>query len=77
MIVPDDYKLPEGFARHYQTTDDGRRLDPILVLAPDYEILDAAGNPVPLTNDRIVPPDLAPLDLALRLLEIPSEGGAP
>lgn len=73
VIVPDDYVLPEGFARHYQTTDDGRRLDPILTLAPEYELVDYAGNPVPLTDGYIVPPEFAPPDLPVRMLEIPSQ----
>jgi hypothetical protein len=76
VIVPDDYELPEGFARHYQTTDDGRRLAPILAVAPGYELLDAAGEPVPLIDDRIVPPEFAPPDLPVQLLEIPSEQDA-
>jgi hypothetical protein len=73
VMVPDDYVLPEGFARHYQTTDDGRRLAPILTVAPEYELLDEAGNPVPLTEDHIVPPEFVPPDLPVRMLEIPSE----
>ncbi len=70
VVVPDDYDLPEGFARHYQTTDDGRRLDPVLIVAPGYEIVDEIGDPVPLP-DRVVPPEFAPLDLPLEMLEIP------
>lgn len=71
VIVPADYVLPEGFARHYQSTDDGRRLAPILTLAPGYELLDDAGDPVPLTDDRIIPPEFAPPDLPVQMLEIP------
>lgn len=73
VVVPDDYVLPEGFARHYQTTDDGRRLAPILTLAPEYELVDDTGSPVPLTDDHIVPPEFAPPDLPVRMLEIPAE----
>ncbi len=72
IIVPADYVLPEGFARHYQSTDDGQRLEPILALAPGYELLDDAGDPVPLIDKRIVPPEFAPPDLPVRVLEIPS-----
>jgi len=73
VIVPEGYVLPEGFARHYQTTDDGRRLAPILAVAPEYEIVDDHGDPVELVDDRIVPPEYAPQDLPVRMLEVPSE----
>ncbi len=73
VVVPPDYDLPEGLARHYQSTDDGRRLDPILVVAPGYEIVDEAGEAVALTDDRIVPPEYAPPDLPVHLLEVPFE----
>lgn len=76
VVVPPEYDLPEGFARHYQTTDDGRRLDPILVVAPGYEIVDDAGEPVDLTDDRVVPPEYAPSDLPVRMLEVPFEPGS-
>jgi hypothetical protein len=75
VIVPANYQLPEGFARHYQTTDDGRQLAPVLVVAPGYEIVDDAGDPVALTDDRIVPPEYAPPDLPVQMLDIPSEHG--
>jgi hypothetical protein len=75
VIVPADYDLPEGFARHYQTTDEGRQLVPILVVAPGYEIVDDAGDPVALMDDRIVPPEYAPPDLPVQMLEVPSEHG--
>jgi hypothetical protein len=73
VIVPPDYQLPEGFARHYQTTDDGRQLDPVLIVAPGYEIVDDAGEPVALTDNRIVPPEYAPPDLPVQMLDVPSE----
>jgi hypothetical protein len=72
VVVPKDYQLPEGFARHYQTTDDGRQLEPILTLAPGYELVDENGNPIALGRERIVPPELAPPDLPVRMLEVPS-----
>jgi hypothetical protein len=77
VVVPPDYELPEGFARHYQTTDDGRQLEPILVVAPEYEIVDDEGEPVSLADGRIVPPELAPPDLPIRMLEVPEPGRAP
>lgn len=75
VIVPSDYELPEGFARHYQATDDGRQLQPILIVAPGYEIVDDAGELVTLTDDRIVPPEYAPPDLPVQMLDVPSEHG--
>ena len=69
IIVPDGFELPEGYVRHYQTTDDGRRLPPILMFHPDYEGVDAAGNPIALPADRIVPPEMAPRGMPLERLE--------
>jgi hypothetical protein len=74
VIVPDDYELPEGYARHYQSSDDGRPLEPILVYAPDYEFFDEEGDPIPIPEDRVVPPDQAPPDLPVRLLD-PAQPG--
>jgi hypothetical protein len=73
VIVPADYELPEGFARHYQSTDDGQQLAAVLVVAPGYEILDDAGDPVALTDGYIVPPEYAPSDLPLQILDVPSD----
>lgn len=72
VIVPADYELPEGFARHYQSTDDGGQLEPILVVAPGYEILDDAGDPVALMEGRVVPPEYVPSDLPVQMLYVPS-----
>ena len=79
IVVPDDFELPEGYLRHYQVTDDGQQLEPILLFHPDFELLDAAGRPVPLPADRVVPPELAPPGLPPRLLEVPPprDEGAP
>ncbi|MEO5963158.1 MAG: hypothetical protein ABIP87_06935, partial [Thermomonas sp.] len=46
LAVPDDFELPEGYVRHHQATDDGQRIDPILMYSPDYEFVDAAGRPI-------------------------------
>jgi hypothetical protein len=73
VVVPEEYDLPEGFARHHQTTDDGKRLAPVLVLAPEYDLIDEAGERVDLGGDRIVPPEFAPPDLPVEMLEIPLE----
>jgi len=68
IIVPDDYELPPGYARRYQTLDDGTDVPPILMFSPDYEFLDADGHPIPLPDDLIVPPEMAPPDLPVRVL---------
>lgn len=71
FVVPKDFDLPEGYVRHHQITDDGRRLEPILMFSPDYEFMDASGNPVEIPADGIVPADMAPSGLPLRALAIP------
>jgi hypothetical protein len=43
---------------------------------PDYELLDANGNPVPLPEDRIVPPDMVPKGMPIRKLDDPDHVGA-
>lgn len=69
IVVPDEVELPEGYVRHYQTTDDGRRLPPILMFHPDFAGVDAQGNPIVVPEDRIVPPELAPPGLGRRTLD--------
>ena len=71
LVVPDGFELPEGFMRHYQVTDDGQELPPILVVHPDYELLDAQGQPVPRPEGGVVPPDLAPPGLPIETLVVP------
>jgi hypothetical protein len=80
IAVPDDYVLPEGYVRHFQATDDGQRIEPILMYSPDYEFFDAAGRRIEIPADRVVPPELAPPGLPLRPIEIPpplESGSAP
>lgn len=72
VIVPDDWELPEGYVRHYQTTDDGQPLPPILMFHPDYTFTDEQGNPIAIPEDRVVPPELVPPGFPVRTLEIPS-----
>jgi hypothetical protein len=74
LVVPNDFQLPEGYIRHYQTTDDGKRLEPILMFSPDYQFVDDAGNPITVPADGIVPPGMAPKGMPLRSLDVP---GAP
>lgn len=71
VVVPDDFDLPPGYVRHYQSTDDGHQLPAVLMFHPDFELVDADGNVVPLPADRLVPPDLAPEGLAIQLLDVP------
>jgi hypothetical protein len=69
IVVPEDFELPEGYVRHHQTTDDGQQLPPILMFHPDYQFLDEHGAPVPLPEDRVVPPDMAPPGLPIQMLD--------
>jgi hypothetical protein len=71
LAVPEDYPLPEGYVRHFQATDDGQRIEPILMYSPDFEFFDAAGRRIPIPANRVVPPDMAPPGLAVRLIDIP------
>lgn len=71
LAVPEDFPLPEGYVRHYQATDDGQRIEPILMFSPDFDFRDAAGRPIALPDDLVVPPHLAPPGLPLRPIDIP------
>lgn len=73
LAVPEDYQLPEGYVRHYQSTDDGQDIEPILMYSPDYEFLGEEGNPIPIPEDRVVPPEHAPPGFPIRKIEIPPE----
>jgi hypothetical protein len=71
LAVPDDFALPKGYVRHHQATDDGQRIEAILMFAPDFQLLDAAGQPLPMPANRVVPPELAPPGLPIRRIVIP------
>jgi hypothetical protein len=71
IIVPDDFELPPGYVRHYQATDDGQRLPAILMFHPDYEWVDEHGARIAVPADHIVPPELAPPGLPIRILAVP------
>ena len=77
IVVPEDFELPEGYVRHFQTTDDGKQLEPILMFHPDYVLVDERGEPVPLPESRIVPPELAPPGLTVRMLDVPESDRTP
>ena len=63
--------MPEGYVRHFQATDDGQRIEPILMYSPDFDFFDASGKPIAIPPDRVVPPGMAPPGLATRRIEIP------
>lgn len=74
IIVPEDFPLPEGFVRHHQVSDDGELLPAILMVHPDYQILDENGAPVADRNNPVVPPEYAPEGLPIQMLEPPEAG---
>ena len=71
LAVPDGYELPPGYVRHHQATDDGQRIEAILMFAPDRAFLDAAGRPGPIPSNRVVPAEMAPPGFPIRYIEIP------
>jgi hypothetical protein len=71
IVVPDGFELPPGYVRHYQVTDDGQALEPILMFHPDFKLLDEKGNAVAMPADRVVPADMAPPGLPIHMLEVP------
>ena len=77
IIVPDDFELPTGYVRHFQSTDNGERLPAILMFSPDYEWVDAAGRPLTIPADRVVPPELAPPGLPIQMLDPPAQTPPP
>lgn len=76
LKVPEDYPLPPGYMRHYQSTDKGQMLEAILVYHPDYELVDARGRVIPLPPDRVVPPEGAPEGLPIDILQVPADAYA-
>lgn len=71
IIVPEDFPLPEGYVRHYQSTDDGQQLPAILMFHPDYEFLNERGQVVKVPDDLVVTPDMAPPGLPVQMLDVP------
>jgi hypothetical protein len=74
VVVPEGVELPEGYVRHHQSTDEGQALEPILMFHPDYEFTDESGQPVAIPPDRVVPPELVPAGIPVRLLDISPRG---
>lgn len=79
LAVPEDYVLPEGYVRHYQATDDGQRIEPILMYSPDYVFFDSNGLAIAIPENRVVPDNRAPPGLVIRPIKIPEplEPGGP
>ncbi|MBI1816140.1 MAG: hypothetical protein HYR72_14275 [Deltaproteobacteria bacterium] len=77
LVVPEDFELPPGYVRHYQTTDDGYQLPAILMFHPDYNPVDERGEPIPLPEDRVVPAEMAPPGMPARILDVPEAGATP
>ena len=71
LAVPEDLVLPLGYVRHHQATDDGQRIEAILMFAPDHQVLDANQQAVEMPKDRVVPPHLAPPGFPIRAITIP------
>ncbi len=77
LAVPEDFALPPGYVRHYQATDDGQRIEPILMFAPDYQATTPDGRPATMPADRVVPPELAPPGLPIRRIVVPAPVAGP
>ena len=71
LAVPENFRLPEGYVRHHQVTDEGVPIEPILMFAPDFVLYDKQGRPIPMPADRVVPPALAPPGMPIRPIQIP------
>jgi hypothetical protein len=67
--VPEDFILPPGYVRHYQVTDAGEMLPPVLMFSPDHDWRDGNGRRLP--EDRLVPPEMAPPGMPIRPLPLP------
>jgi hypothetical protein len=72
LAVPPDFPLPPGYVRHHQVTDDGVPLEAVLMFAPEAVLRDATGRVIPLPEDLLVPPELAPPGLPIRRIEVPT-----
>jgi hypothetical protein len=77
IVVPEGFEVPPGYMRHYQTTDDGQMLQPILMFHPDYKPVDEEGQPIPLPESRMVPPEMAPPGIPIQLLDVPERTAEP
>lgn len=71
LAVPDDFELPPGYVRHHQVTDDGQRIEAILMYSPDHPWVDAQGRRLQLPAERVVPVEAAPAGLPIRRIVVP------
>lgn len=71
LAVPSGFELPQGYVRHHQVTDQGEDVEPILMFAPDAQLFDARGQPIPLPGDLVVPAELAPPGMPIRAAALP------
>jgi hypothetical protein len=71
LAVPENFVLPDGYVRHHQATDDGQRIEAILMFAPDRQFFDAAKRPIVVPPNRVVPPEYAPPGLPIRRIVLP------
>ena len=74
IAVSEDFELPPGYVRHHQVTDDGQRIEPILMFSPDHPRV-AAGQASTRPQDRVVPPALVPPGLPVRHIAVPPAVG--
>ena len=72
LAVPEDFALPPGYLRHHQATDDGQRIEAILMFDPDHPPPVAAGRVLATPAQRVVPAELAPPGLPIRLITLPA-----
>lgn len=79
LAVPEGFELPPGYVRHHQATDDGQRIEAILMFDPDHPPPEAAGRPLATPAERVVPAELAPPGLPIRLISLPppADPGSP
>ena len=72
LAVAEEFDLPKGYVRHHQATDDGQRIEAILMFAPGFQLFDADRRPIAMPENRVVPPELAPPGLPIRRIVIPA-----
>lgn len=77
LAVPDGFELPPGYVRHHQATDDGQRIEPMLMFSPDAKTVVVNGRTVAVPADRIVTPELAPPGLPIRRIAVPAPVDGP
>lgn len=77
LAVPENFELPPGYVRHHQATDDGQRIEPMLMFSPDAQTVVVNGRTVAVPADRVVTPELAPPGLPIRRIVVPAPVDGP